>query len=159
MPDNYPEAPADGSVMPAATRAPRNVNDTGLPFLFLVELLMKVIFQRGQIGLPALSAHVKLGAGVLEPLLAFMRAEKLCEVQRNGNSGTDADLHYHLVDQGRLRAADYLRRNAYSGPAPVTLADYSAQVLAQSVAHMHVTREAMMQQFHDVVACTSVLDQ
>jgi len=159
MPDNYPEAPADGSVMPAAMRAPRNVNDTGLPFLFLVELLMKVIFQRGQISLPALSAHVKLGAGVLEPLLAFMRAEKLCEVQRNGNSGTDADLHYHLVDQGRLRAADYLRRNAYSGPAPVTLADYSAQVQAQSVARMQVTRDIVQRQFAEVVVSPQILDQ
>ena len=159
MPDTYPEAPADGSVTPAMQRAPRNVAETGLPFLFLVELLVKVMFLRGQIGLPALSSHVKLGAGVLEPLLTFMRAEKLCEVQRNGYSGTDADQHYHLVDQGRLRAIDYLRRNAYSGPAPVTLAHYSAQVLAQSVAHMHVTRETMMQQFHDVVASTAVLDQ
>ena len=159
MPDTYPEEPANGSITPAAMRAPRNVAETGLPFLFLVELLVKVMFLRGQISLPALSAHVKLGAGVLEPLLTFMRAEKLCEVQRTGYSGTDADQQYHLGDQGRLRATDYLRRNAYSGPAPVTLAHYSAQVLAQSVAHMHVTRESMMQQFHDVVACTSVLDQ
>lgn len=159
MPDTYPETPAAGSITPAAMRAPRTVAETGLPFLFLVELLVKVMFQRGQISLPALSSHVKLGAGVLEPLLTFMRTEKLCEVQRSGNSGTDADQHYHLVDQGRLRAADYLRRNAYCGPAPVTLAAYSAQVLAQSVAHMHVTRETVMRQFHDVVACSSVLDQ
>ena len=159
MPDTYPEEPANGSIMPAAMRAPRTVAETGLPFLFLVELLVKVMFLRGQISLPALSAHVKLGASVLEPLLTFMRAEKLCEVQRTGYSGTDADQQYHLGDQGRLRAADYLRRNAYSGPAPVTLADYSAQVLAQSVARMQVTRETVLQQFHTVVASAAVLDQ
>lgn len=159
MPDTYPERSDGGGVEPAARRAPRSVAETGLPFLFLVELLVKIMFLRGQITLPALSSHVKLGANVLEPLLTFMRAEKLCEARRDGSSGTDADLSYQLGDQGRLRAADYLRRNAYSGPAPVNLADYSNQVLAQSVAHMHVTRERVMREFRDVVASTAVLDQ
>ena len=159
MPDTYPERSDGGGVEPAAKRAPRSVADTGLPFLFLIELLVKIMFLRGQITLPALSSHVKLGASVLEPLLTFMRAEKLCEARRDGSSGTDADLSYQLGDQGRLRAADYLRRNAYSGPAPVNLADYSNQVLAQSVAHMHVTRDKVMRKFRDVVASTAVLDQ
>ena len=159
MPDTYPERSDGGGIEPAARRAPRTVEETGLPFLFLVELLVKILFLRGQVGLPALSTHVKLGAGVLEPLLAFMRAEKLCEARRNGSSGTDADLYYQLGDQGRLRAAEYLRRNAYSGPAPVTLADYSNQVLAQSVAHMHVTRDDVLREFRDVVASSAVLDQ
>ena len=159
MPDTYPERSDGGGVEPAAKRAPRTVEETGLPFLFLVELLVKILFLRGQIGLPALSTHVKLGAGVLEPLLTFMRAEKLCEARRNGGSGTDADLYYLLGDQGRLRAAEYMRRNAYSGPAPVTLSDYSNQVLAQSVADMHVTRDDVQREFRDVVASSSVLDQ
>ena len=159
MPDTYPERSDGGGVEPAAKRAPRTVEETGLPFLFLVELLVKILFLRGQVGLPALSTHVKLGAGVLEPLLAFMRAEKLCEARRNGSSGTDADLYYQLGDQGRLRAAEYLRRNAYSGPAPVTLADYSNQVLAQSVAHMQVTRDDVLREFRHVVASSAVLDQ
>ena len=159
MPDTYPERSDGGGIEPAAKRAPRNVTETGLPFLFLVELLVKILFQRGQITLPALSSHVKLGAGVLEPLLTFMRSEKLCEARRDGISGTDADLSYQLGDLGRLRAAEYIRRNAYSGPAPVNLADYSNQVLAQSVAHMHVTRDNVMREFREVVASTTVLDQ
>ena len=52
-----------------------------------------------------------------------------------------------------------MRRNAYSGPAPVTLADYSNQVLAQSVADMHVTRDDVQREFRDVVASSAVLDQ
>ena len=159
MPDTYPERSDGGGIEPAAKRAPRTVEETGLPFLFLVELLVKILFLRGQIGLPALSTHVKLGAGILEPLLTFMRAEKLCEARRNGGNGTDADLYYLLGDQGRLRAAEYRRRNADSGPAPVTLADYSNQVLAQSVADMQVTRDDVQRDFRDVVASSAVLDQ
>ncbi len=132
---------------PAAARAPRSVEETGLPFLFLSELIAKVLYRRGQLRLPELAAHLKLGAAVIDPLIAFLRAEKLCEIARTGASGTDADLSYTLTEAGRARAATALARNAYAGPAPVTLAAYNEQVRAQSVAGMQVTREAMAAAF------------
>ncbi|KQQ96245.1 hypothetical protein [Massilia sp. Leaf139] len=147
------------SLAPAELRAPRTVEDTGLPFLFLAELLAKVLHQRGQMRLPELAAHLKLNVGVIDPLVAFLRAEKLCEVARVGNSGTDADLSYLLTEAGRARAAAVLARNAYAGPAPVTLAAYTAQVQAQSVAGVHVTRQQMDAVFGDIVVNPRVLAQ
>lgn len=147
------------TTLPSDMRAPRSVEETGLPFLFLAELLSKVLFQRGQMRLPELAAHLKLGAAVIDPLVAFLRAEKLCEVARVGTSGTDADLSYVLTDAGRQRAQGAVARNAYAGPAPVTLAAYTAQVLAQSVADVHVTRAAMDGAFAGVVVNPHVLAQ
>lgn len=144
---------------PANARAPRTVDDTGLPFLFLAELISKVLFQRGQLRLAELAQHLKLNVSVIDPLVAFLRAEKLCEIARVGNSGTDADLSYLLTDAGRARAANAIGRNAYAGPAPVTLAAYTAQVKAQSVAAMQVTRVAMAAAFAGVVVNPLVLDQ
>jgi predicted ATPase with chaperone activity len=145
--------------MPADLRAPRTVEETGLPFLFLTELLAKVLFQRGQMRLPELAAHLKLSVGVIDPLVAFLRTEKLCEVARVGGSGTDADLSYVLTDAGRARAAAAVGRNAYAGPAPVTLAAYTAQVAVQSVAEVQVTRAAMAATFDGVVVNQRVLAQ
>jgi len=71
---------------PADARAPRTVEDTGLPFLFLAELISKVLFQRGQLRLAELASHLKLNVSVIDPLVAFLRAEKLCEIARVGNS-------------------------------------------------------------------------
>jgi predicted ATPase with chaperone activity len=88
-----------------------------------------------------------------------MRAEKLCEVNRRGDSGTDADLTYNLTDAGRIRAAEFMSRNAYAGPAPVTLAAYCAQVEAQSVAQMRITREQVANEFADIVVSPIVLEQ
>jgi len=144
---------------PADNRAPRTVDETGLPFLFLAELISKVLFQRGQLRLAELASHLKLNVSVIDPLLAFLRAEKLCEIARVGSSGTDADLSYILTDAGRARAANAVARNAYAGPAPVTLAAYTAQVQAQSVAAMQVTRAAMAAAFEGVVVNPLVLDQ
>jgi hypothetical protein len=151
-----PLAPANA---PADARAPRTVDETGLPFLFLAELLGKILFQRGQMRLAELAAHTKLNVSVIDPLIAFLRSEKLCEVARIGSSGTDADLCYILTEAGRARAQAALGRNAYAGPAPVTLAAYVAQVNAQSVANMQVTRSAMAAVFDGVVVNPVVLDQ
>jgi energy-coupling factor transporter ATP-binding protein EcfA2/DNA-binding PadR family transcriptional regulator len=140
-------------------RAPRTPEETGLPFLFLVELVAKMLFVRGQIRLVELSAHLKLSISVLDPLITFLRAEKLCEVTRRGDSGTDADLTYNLTDLGRARAAEFLARNAYAGPAPVTLAAYNAQINAQSVAQMCITREDMANDFTGVVVSPILLEQ
>ncbi|WP_244618359.1 ATP-binding protein [Rhodoferax sediminis] len=144
---------------PALPGAPRTPQDTGLPFLFLVELVTKVLFLRGQVGLIELSAHLKLTVSVLDPLIGFMRAERLCEVTRRGASGTDADITYKLTDLGRARATEFMSRNAYAGAAPITLADYCAQVQAQSVAHMHILRGDVAREFADVVVNPVVLEQ
>jgi len=152
------EAPVAETV-PALMRAPRSVEETGLPFLFLVELLSKVLFQRGQVRLPELALLLKLSVSVIDPLVVFMRNEKLCEVTRSGSSGTDADLTYHLTELGRERASACISRNAYAGPAPVTLVAYREQVVEQSVGHLRVTRADVASTFHDVVVNTTVLDQ
>ena len=132
MPTTMPShaTPADATPELALPAAPRSVDETGLPFLFLVELLAKTLFLRGQLRLAELADGLKLTVAVLDPLLTFLRAEKLCEVTRRGGSGTDADLTYNLTDAGRARAAEFLQRNGYSGPAQVSLEGYSAQVRA-----------------------------
>ena len=140
-------------------RAPCTLEETGLPFLLLFELLVKVIFLHGQIRLIDICSHVKLTASVLDPVLTFMRSEHLCEVTRRGGNGTDIDITYNLTDLGRVRATEYIRRNSYAGPAPVTLAAYCLQIKAQSHVGMHISRDDMIHEFSDVVVKHSVLDQ
>jgi RecA/RadA recombinase len=154
--DTDPKLPLAGA---ARKPAPRTVEETGLPFLFLTELLAKTLALRGQLRLAELAAHSKLPPSVLDPLLAFMRTEKLCEIGRRGSSGTDADLCYTLTETGRARAADSLRRDAYAGPAPVPLEHYAAQVLQDSVRHLGVTRAGMDAAFGALAVAPALRDQ
>ncbi len=137
--------------------APRTIEETGLEFLFLVELVTKVLFVRGQVSLVDLSSHLRLIASVLEGLLGFMRAERLCEVTRRGSN--DGDVSYQLTDAGRQRAVAYLARSQYAGIAPVSLKAYSDAVEAQAVTSLMVTREDVQRTFADEVAKPAVLDQ
>jgi hypothetical protein len=136
---------------------PRSVEETGLGFLSLVELLTKILFLRGQLRLVELSAHIKLPASILEKLLGFMRTERLCEVVRRG--GTDGDVDYQLTDAGRKRGTGYLARNQYAGAAPVSLDAYAEIVARQSVGEMRVTRQDVARGFHGVVVTPHVRDQ
>jgi len=137
--------------------SPHNVEETGLDFLFLTELLSKILFLRGRMSLSDLSGHVKLPVSVLESVLDFMRAEHLCELASRGDNS--ASTFFQLSDTGRLRAGDYMRRCQYAGPAPVSLDAYSAQVLRQSIRDVHYTREIMAAGFDGFIIRSTVLDQ
>jgi hypothetical protein len=146
------EEPA--SVLPAAPHSP---DATGLDFAFLVELLAKVLFIRGQMRLAELVDHVKLLPSVLGPVVEFMRAEKLCEVVRRGES--EGATIFALTDVGRIRAEDFRRRSQYAGPAPVSLEAYVQQVQSQAVGNMGVTREHLQRAFTGIVVKEALLEQ
>jgi hypothetical protein len=136
---------------------PQRVEDTDLDFSFLVELLAKVLYVRGQLRLPDLADHVRLSVGALEALLTFMRSERLCEMVRRGE--TDGAMAYSLTDLGRTRAKDFLERCQYAGPAPVSLSAYVKQVAQQSVMDMGVTRELLQTAFEGIIVRRELLDQ
>jgi hypothetical protein len=136
---------------------PRTIDETGLSFQFIVEILTKALFLRGQMRLMDLVSYAKLPVLVLEPLLAFMRTERMCEAVRSSEAETA--IAYSLTELGRLRAEDYLRKNQYVGPAPVSLAAYIKQVRQQSVTNMHVTREQLLSVFDGLVVKERILKQ
>jgi DNA-binding PadR family transcriptional regulator len=136
---------------------PYTIEETGLSFQFLMELLTKTLFLRGQLRLFDLAQHSKLSVGVLEPLLAFMRTERLCEVTRS--SETETATIYTLTELGRLRAQDFLQKSQYAGPAPVSLGAYIKQVHQQSISTMRVTRDKLAEAFSGLIIKQGILKQ
>jgi predicted ATPase with chaperone activity len=136
---------------------PKTVNDTGLSRLLLVELVAKSIFMYGRMHLPMLAARLKLAINVLNEVLGFMTAEHLAEIVRRG--ATDIDVEYQLTDAGKLRAAQFMERCRYIGPAPVTLAAYRAMTERQSVRFNRITRQQLQTAFADVLLNPELQDQ
>lgn len=137
--------------------APVEIADTGLPILFLVELALKTFFQTGQLRLWDLKEQLKLPIAVIEPLVSFMRAERLCEVQQRGTG--DREVSHGLTDLGRSRAQSAYKTNQYVGPAPVPLSDYIAQIDRQSVRDLRIGRQEIRHAFEGVIIAESLLDQ
>lgn len=138
-------------------RQPSSVEATGLGFQFLIELVTKELFLRGQMRLVDLLNNLKLPLAVLEPLLSFMRKERMCEATRSSEAETA--IAYKLTDLGRQRAEDYQRKSQYVGPAPVSLLAYIEQIKLQSISDMHVTREQVTKLFSGIVIKPSILKQ
>lgn len=136
---------------------PSTVEETRLSFLFLVELVTKTLFRSGTMKLLDISAAIKLPVNVLEPVLTFMRSQRLCEMKRS--SETETAISYTLSDLGRQRAEEFLRKSQYVGPAPVSLEDYIAQVKRQSIAAMQVTTLKLQEAFQGVIVNESILRQ
>jgi len=136
---------------------PSTIDETGLGFQFIVELLTKALFLRGQMRLMDLVYYAKLPVAVLEPLLAFMRTERMCEAVRSSEAETA--IAYNLTELGRLRAEDYLRKNQYVGAAPVSLLAYIKQVRQQSIVNMQVTRPNLLRIFDGLVIKEGLLKQ
>ncbi|MDP1653411.1 MAG: ATP-binding protein [Rhodocyclaceae bacterium] len=135
---------------------PQTIEETGINFLFLVELLSKILFLNGQMRLLDIAFHSKLTLAVLEPLLAFMRTERMCEVSRQSEAETA--ITYVLTELGRLRAQDFLKKSQYAGAAPVNLADYTARIRRQSVIDTRITKQRVTETFQGIVLRHGTLD-
>jgi predicted ATPase with chaperone activity len=139
----------------AAARVPQppaSCEETGLPFVFLVDLLLKTFFNGGRLSVWELGERLKLPLAVLETVLNFLRSESLCEVTRP-DPGALA-IRFQLSDAGHVRAESALQKCQYIGPAPVSLAAYVAQVDSQSLTQTHqshVSRAALDAAFDPVV--------
>jgi hypothetical protein len=158
------EAQTAGNLGEAYAPAPPvNLDQTGLPFFFLVELTAKILFKGGPQRQGELVDHIRLLPGVLEPVLGFMRAEHLIEVQPRTHGdpvhAAGKDFTFVLTDMGRQRATDAMARSQYAGPAPVSLQDYERQVRLQSMADVEVTRADVTRVFEGVVLKPDLLDQ
>ena len=149
----HPDAPHADASLP---RAPQTPEETGLPHTFLVELTGKAMYQLGLTRLMELSQHLCLAGTVVEAVCQFMRREGLVEVVRRGPH--DGDVQFELTQAGHARTADWLARNQYAGPAPVSLEAYRAGVQTQSLATQPVDVQRVRSVLADLVVSEELQD-
>lgn len=142
----------------AARQAPRpaTVAETGLPLLYLGDLLVKQLFEQGVLELHQLSRESALAGSVVEEVCRFLREDGRVEVRGQSESG---GLRFGLTDRGRASAQEALSRDGYCGKAPVTLEAYRARVTEQSLSALGIRRDTVMQAFADTVIDPALLDQ
>jgi len=127
--------------------APQAISDTGIPKGLLEELAVKTLFLGGEMSLVDLADRMCLSLVAIEEIFGFLRREQLCEVK-----GMAMGSHRIAVSaHGKTRATELLSLNRYAGPAPVSLADYTARVNAQSVQLLAIQPSDLKHAFQDLV--------
>jgi predicted ATPase with chaperone activity len=108
-----------------APKEPESIQATGLSLGFLADLAIKVLYFRGYVSGGDIAEQMRLPFnGVVENVLEFLKRDQFCEVKGSAGIGRSA-YEYSITAKGIARAREVLDRTQYSGPAPVTLADYN----------------------------------
>lgn len=134
-------------------QAPQEIGATSIRKGLLEDLALKILYLSGEMSLVELSNHMCLSLGVIEGIFQFFRKEQLCEVK-----GMVGGSHRIIAsDRGKARAADLLALNQYTGPAPVSLGEYTAWVHSQSVQAPKIAPADLRRAFHELVLSEEIL--
>ncbi|QEL18793.1 ATP-binding protein [Limnoglobus roseus] len=133
-------------------RVPTKWEDLGLESAFLFDMVLRVIFTRGQIAGTDIADLLAVPYPVLGPLLQAMRKQTLIDiVGQRPNSGDSGFIYEIKPPKGSAALQEALEKTNYVGPLPVPFADYVEAVLAQTVKKITVTRRSIRSAFQDLI--------
>src|SRR5262245_64507971 len=131
-------------------RAPRTISETGLSATFLFELTLKTLYHQNEMRGSEVAQSMRLPFAVVEESLEALKREKLIEVR--GNDGPSrAAYRYVILSAGRERAREALAVSQYVGPAPVSLADYTARIIEQNQGLERIPADRLREGFAGLV--------
>jgi hypothetical protein len=157
--------PEDEEAVPRITnpfvpRIPSKWEDLGLPLPFLFELVLRTIYNRGQLTAGELANEMHIPFAALSPVLPAMRKQMLIDIVGQRGASGDASFVYEIKPpKGTAAVQDALAKSTYLGPTPVPFEDYVESVLAQSVRKMVVTRRSIQKAFEDLVLTDAVFNE
>jgi hypothetical protein len=116
---------------------PNMVEETGVDFGQLLDLVIKTIYFGGRPSARTLCARTALPFSVIETVLTFLKREQFIEVVGSSGLG-EQQYEYALTSRGNDKAIEALERNQYVGPCPVPFESYVRVVQRQSVRKIRV---------------------
>ncbi len=128
-----------------------SLGDTGLEPIFLQALALKAMYTH-RIKKPIEVAGVlKLPASIVRELLESLRAHGLLESLGGDVTGRQLDMRYGITAAGHVAVQDALNHSLYSGPAPVPLGQWQAQVDRQRITNERVDQAAIAASLESLV--------
>jgi len=120
-----------------------SLEETGLSSGFLNDMILKVMYFRGQLTGYQIAEHLRLPfQTVLHSLMDHLKREQFCEVKGSGGLGAGA-YQYTITNKGANRAREQIDRSTYSEAAPVIWDDYLMAIRAQGTRRLRVNQQMM----------------
>ncbi len=126
---------------------PPDLGATGIPAAELLNLLLKQIYTMRLEQARQIAEAIKLPPHIVDQLIRMATDRGLVQALPNLNGQVSLEMRYGLTDLGRRWAQDALAQSQYGGPAPVTLAQFTARVHLQKVTTEAVTPDRLRQAF------------
>ena len=103
--------------------APATIEQTGLSFELVTELVLKTLYRQSEMSGSDVGRRMGLLFAVIGPSLEALKVQRLCEIVGGASLGGPS-YRYRLTDAGQARARSAFERNHYTGFAPVSAAAY-----------------------------------
>jgi len=133
---------------------PEELADTGVPENYLCELTLKHVAALADPTTNSVANRLHLSRTLTEELLYQLYREKLIEMKVQSVVGAT---RYAMLDHGWERLARLQSLNAYLGPAPVALADYTHLMRLQAIPSRPASVANVRTAFSDLVLPDSLL--
>jgi predicted ATPase with chaperone activity len=134
--------------------APSSIEQTGLPYGFVVDLALRHAYFEGTIRLETLAQRLKLNSNIVHALYWHLHKEQLCDTR----AMVGEDYEIALTAKGRAMADVALKKTQYIGPAPVPLEEYNRAVTEQGL-QATVTRESLKSALEDLVVPEQLISE
>jgi hypothetical protein len=143
---------------PLAPPEPESLEQTGLAESTVEQLIVKILYYRGDLYGQDLSNAIGLKFSVIQDLIENLKLRHHVQVKKSLGMGSVGSM-FALTESGRTRAREHLESNQYAGPAPVPLEQYVALVRQQRPREGWLTKEALAKAFKGMVLTERILSQ
>jgi hypothetical protein len=145
-------------IEPAAPAEPESLEETGLPAALVQQLIVKILYFRGDLYGQDLCRAIGFKYSVIQDIVDSLILQHQVQIKRSLGVGHVAALMY-LTEAGRARAREYIDANTYAGPAPVPIGQYAEMVRLQRPQTGWLTKDALRQAFSGMVITERTLSQ
>lgn len=147
-----------------APKVPTSFEALGVPKVVMENLLIKHVAAAPKSDILELTRAMGINSHLIEEMLGDLRKKSKIEVFQastssfgNQGQGTPASIRYALSASGMQDADMAFVKDAYLGPAPVSLSDYDAMVKEQDVRTRVVTKKDVTHALKEVYGASRLI--
>jgi len=141
-----------------APPVPETIEDTGLAASMIEQLILKLLYSRGEMLGRDVSQALGLKFSLVEGFFELLKHQHSIQVKKSLGMGTSTSI-FALTETGRGHARECLENNQYVGPAPIPLFQYTYVVRRQKRSNGWLTPEALAEAYRRMVVTPRILSQ
>lgn len=145
---------------PEAVRppVPESIEDTGIPATMIEQLILKLLYFRGELMGRDLASLLGVEFSLIDDLLETLKRTHAVGVRKSLGMGNSSGI-FALTEAGRAATREHLESNQYAGPIPVPLYQYTEVVKRQRLPKNWLTPETLRQAFSHLVVERDILEK
>ena len=150
--------PAESTNITFVPPIPESLEDLGVARSLVEEMILKILYFRGDTTGRVLSSTLGINYSVIAPLIENMKRQQLIMVKSSLGIG-DISSTFTTTEAARELTREYLESNSYCGRIPVPLEQYTVGVKMQRNKSDWLNKEMLLSAFKHMVVNEATLGQ